>query len=98
MLISTHSKISEFLLKPIIFESMMQRQLNEVISANGGFIRHQINFPDSHCFIMKPLNRTYVPIFEKVQLLFQKAKSQHLANQMLAFFSPNIKRKTTVTQ
>ena len=77
----------------------MQRQFNEVISTNGGFIRHQINFLDSHSFIMKPLNLKYVLIIEKVILLFQTAESQHFFSKMLAFFfSPNIKRKTTVTQ
>ena len=78
---------------------MMRHQLNEVISVKGGFVRHQIKILNSHCFIMRPLNLKYVPFIEKVITLFHQAESQHLIFKMLAFFfSPDIKRKTTVTQ
>jgi len=78
---------------------MLQHQLNEVISRKGGFVRHQIKIHDSQCFIMRPLNLKYVPFIEKVNTLFHPAESQHFEYKMLAFFfSPNIKRKTTVTQ
>jgi len=80
--------------KPINFETMMQHQLNEVISYNGDFIRHQIKFPDSHCFIIKQINLKCVSFIEKVNIFFKRQKANILIPKCwLSFFYPKLKEK-----
>lgn len=99
MLISKYVKIKVFILKPVNFGDMMQRQLNEVISKNGESLRLPKRILDSQCFIMKSLNQRYVPFVEKVNTLFHQVESQYFILEMLAFFFlSDMKRKITVTQ
>ena len=94
MLINTLKKTNTNLNKPVNFDFMMRRQLNEVTFYNGNLIRKQIKILDSHRFIILPLNLSYVQFTEKVILLFHRKESQHLISKMLAFFFyPTLKEK-----